>query len=141
MLIQENQILNLSPILEVISCGKPSRELQTGIYEIGHFGMSNWPFGYERGTKLSIAPYGVCDTVDQILAACPELQADLKRQFVITVTPVVKNEQPSEGGWRWHKWGPYIGTKTPKQEYLIDEEDIDSVLVYHIYEKETHQEN
>ena len=33
-------------------------------------------------------------------------------------------------GWRWHKWGPYIGTQDPQCEYLADEPEIKEVFVY-----------
>ena len=36
--------------------------------------------------------------------------------------------------WRWHKWGPYIGTKEPKCEYLYDEPEIDKVVIFELYE-------
>jgi hypothetical protein len=38
------------------------------------------------------------------------------------------------GGWRWHKWGPYIGTQEPKCEYIHDEPEIEEVFTYHVYE-------
>jgi hypothetical protein len=38
------------------------------------------------------------------------------------------------GGWRWHKWGPYIGKGEPTTEYLDDEDGFaDGVYVYHFY--------
>lgn len=40
------------------------------------------------------------------------------------------------GGWRWHKWGTYIGTLDPQCEYLDDEdfgEDFKYVLCFHLY--------
>jgi hypothetical protein len=37
------------------------------------------------------------------------------------------------GGWRWHKWGEYIGTGQPTTEYLDDEEKFnDGIYTYHI---------
>ena len=53
--------------------------------------------------------------------------------IVISVTEMRKDEQPEDGGWRWHKWGEYIGKQEPKCEYLYDEPNIDSVYVFHIY--------
>ena len=139
MLISEYTILkNVDPILRIIAeaCGhfETSREIRKGIYEIGHFGSSSFLKGYEQYPGLSINAYGVCDSVEQILAACPELE-NSDRKFVVTVTPIIRDQEPKQGGWRWHKWGPYIGTKKPQHEYLCDETDIDKVLVFHIYEK------
>lgn len=78
--------------------------------------------------------YGVCDNSHQVLKRYPELLADLDRIFVVKMTPIFKDEQPEYGGWRWHKWGQYIGDKNPQCEYIYDEEDIDMVFCYHIYE-------
>jgi hypothetical protein len=140
MLIDEPRVLVRDPILEMIGSANGNRQssrLQQGIYQITHFGSSHFlRDGYEEYPEdLPVNCYGVCDTVEQLLAACPELEGDPERQFVVTLTPVLKANQPDEGGWRWHKWGPYIGTHTPTTEYLCDEPDIDGVLIYSIYEK------
>lgn len=78
--------------------------------------------------------YGVCDTVEQFLSRYKKGLSESERKFVIGFTEVVKSEQPERGGWRWHKWGPYIGDKTSHYEYLYDEPDIESVFCYHVYE-------
>ena len=139
MLINEPKALELDFIANIIGQvngnTESPREIQTGIYQRPDFGSSHFLPGYrEYVRKLSIASYGVCDNPDQILEQCPELQ-DENRQFVITLTPVIKKNQSSEGGWRWHKWGLYIGKHKPQCEYLYDEPKIDEVFVYHIYEK------
>ena len=82
-----------------------------------------------------IGCYGVCDHYQQILDKCPLLVESKERKFVITITSVKRANEPSGGGWRWHKWGEYIGSKNPQCEYLYDEKDIEEVFVYHIYEK------
>lgn len=78
--------------------------------------------------------YGVCDSVRQVLDKVKPLY-DPKREFVVLFTPVMRHNQSSEGGWRWHKWGEYIGNKDSQCEYLYDEPNIDGVLIYHIYER------
>jgi hypothetical protein len=75
--------------------------------------------------------YGVCDSPEQVLAKWPQLATD-PRRFVVLFGEIRKEDQPEQGGWRWHKWGEYIGTKEPQYEYLADEEDIDSVLIFQI---------
>ena len=58
-----------------------------------------------------------------------------ERPFVVGFTKVVKAEEPWDGGWRWHKWGEYIGDKTPECEYIVDEgPDITEVYCYSICE-------
>jgi len=79
--------------------------------------------------------YGVCDNYKQILNLYPEL-IENNTNYIVLMTPVFKEHQSSTGGWRWHKWGPYIGDKNPICEYLYDEPDINLVFVYNIYEVE-----
>jgi len=75
--------------------------------------------------------YGVCDDWSQVVEQAPSLLTD-SRKFVIFIGEVVRAEQPEWGGWRWHKWGPYIGTKNPQHEYLYHDRDIDRVFCYRI---------
>ena len=138
MLISERAVMLRHPILTIVaeSNGRSgnTEELRTGVYEIGHFGSSNFMSDYESYPETTVGPYGVCDTVEQLLAACPELEAP-GREFVVTVTTIRKANEPSSGGWRWHKWGEYIGTQEPQCEYIHDEPNIEEVLVFHIYER------
>ncbi len=121
---------------------QPSRVID-GVYLIGHFGGSHVMQGYEHYPNLEdgngeyFGSYGVCDNYSQILDKCPELLGSSDREFTITLTEIRRDSEPPDGGWRWHKWGEYIGSKTPTREYLHDEPDIDVVFVYHIYEKRT----
>jgi hypothetical protein len=79
------------------------------------------------------ADYGVCDRWEQIVERWPEL-VDSERRLVISMTEMRREHQSPEGGWRWHKWGEYIGTQEPTHEYLYDEKHIDSVFTFHIME-------
>lgn len=80
--------------------------------------------------------YGVSDNIAQIKDYLQrEGITDTEDAYVVFVTPIIKEEQPEHSGWRWHKWGEYIGTKTPKHEYIYDEEDdIPFVLVFCVYQ-------
>jgi len=111
-----------------------------GLYKRGSFGSHPF-FDYETfpealGTHPVhwLEPYGVCDTAQQVLDIYPILQKDEDRAFIVMFTPVLKVNQSSDGGWRWHKWGSYIGKENPECEYLYNE-DIEGVFVYHIYER------
>jgi hypothetical protein len=86
---------------------------------------------------LPISHHGVCDDLGQLLKACPLLEKSKDREFLISCYPIFKSEEPERDGWRWEKWGPYIGTKTPKADYLYDEPEIDMVVVYYIHERRT----
>lgn len=145
MLVDEATVTWPDPILGMVAQVNKrgaSERITQGIYEIGHFGSSHWLPNFEHWPQLPdkfdrISPlgcFGVCDNVEQIIARCPELVTS-PRQFLITVHRVVRSEQEPDGGWRWHKWGDYIGVHSPTTEYLYDEPEIEQVLVFHIYEK------
>lgn len=53
--------------------------------------------------------------------------------YLIRFYPVFNHHDGKIGGWRWHKWGPYLGKHTPKCEYLDEEKNIDYVLLWHLY--------
>lgn len=100
-------------------------------------GEINWDYirkCIEEG-KESKDNYGVCDNYQQVLDYYPELN-NLNRKFVLSLYKISKKNQPKNGGWRWHKWGKYIGNQNPRQEYIYDEPEIEEVIVYHIYEIE-----
>lgn len=116
--------------------GVETKKLATGVYEIGHFGSSRWPSGRALNDDgfEKWGSSGVCDNYEQVIAHHPEVN-DPETKYVITLTPVIKADQSAYGGWRWHKWGEYIGVHTPQHEYLYNEDDtIQVVYCYHIYE-------
>ena len=51
-------------------------------------------------------------------------------KLVLLMTPHVNTKDCRWGGWRWHKWGEYIGVHEPQHEYLSYEKGIDYVLSY-----------
>jgi hypothetical protein len=128
----------MNPLLAVISGGKRTKRLQVGVYECGHFSFElefrgRQVYDLDFPDTGEIGNCGVCDSVPQLLAALPKSVIEGPGEYVIAVTPIVRAEQPAEGGWRWHKWGEYIGTRKPTTEYLHDEPEIERVLVYHVY--------
>ena len=146
----------LSMLASMDSRSPDPKEERVGIYHIDHFGSSDFLRSFEHYPDfdpiavtdnmpaqvkedayegmVSRDGYGVCDSVEQLLAHFPELEAP-GSEFVVTLTELHKADQPSSGGWRWHKWGPYIGTHEIQCEYLYNEVGIESVLIYHIYER------
>ena len=127
-----NKINNLIAVINGNSIETINHEI--GIYEIGHFSFNHMIKTKEEYPVLkNIQCYGVCDDYKQILKKEPMLQKS-NRKFVISITPIEKNKQESNGGWRWHKWGPYIGKQKPTCEYLYDEPIIEKVYCYHIFE-------
>jgi hypothetical protein len=134
MLIDEPMVLRPDPILLFMADGFAGERLETGCYRIGHFGCSGFLDGYDDYPELSLGPYGVCDSLEQLKQRVPELH-DPSRKFVVTLTEVRKCDQPESGGWRWHKWGEYIGDHEIQREYLYHEPVIERVFCFQIYEK------
>lgn len=80
-----------------------------------------------------LTSYGVADSVEQVKERYAKVIANPDVQVCIALMPIFKSHEPEQGGWRWHKWGEYIGTQNPQCEYLYNEPDIDVVLCFHVY--------
>ncbi len=142
-------LINLTPIQsEIDRCRKIAKEhnfeytpqsdpkwlQETGIYQSSMaFNFPDYEFeelkeGLSHEEKyMSVAPkvtYGVADNIEQIKEYYKEEIADSTRKFFIHLTPVWQRKENAGkgGGWRWHKWGEYIGKLDPKCEYLDDED-------------------
>lgn len=118
-----------------------SERLEQGVYLSTHFNFEcnfrkqNYDLDYPEfpDDETEFNAYGVCDGLLNLKAKLPREVLDGPRKFVISLCEIRKDEQPENGGWRWHKWGPYIGTQTPTTEYLSDEPEINRVFTYHVY--------
>lgn len=78
-----------------------------------------------------INEYGVVDTPEQLLSLY-DFNSD-SRKLAISFVLLEKENMEPRGGWRWHKWGEYLGTQDPQCEYLYDEPVIEKVCVFHIH--------
>lgn len=121
----------------------PRLLLETGIYQMRGFNFMKQEFNenikdyglndhlYTPGKGFSenyqedyIQEYGVADSIEQIKKLYEKQINDPNKKYIITVTRVdqeIKNKGKG-GGWRWHKWGKYIGNLDPQYEYLDDED-------------------
>jgi hypothetical protein len=122
---------------EDLSKGDFFEQYTTGVYR--HDGYKfNFNQFIENNTNNNImnewAGYGVCDNYQQVLNYYKDLFNNSDKKQVIVLCTVRRNDQESSGGWRWHKWGRYIGNQNPQHEYLYDDTHIDLVYCYHIYE-------
>lgn len=90
------------------------------------------PFQFKDRDGNWFSEYGVCDTPEQLLEKI-DLESP-KEKFVVFYVQIRRKEQPMDGGWRFHKWGPYIGNHEIEHEYLYDQKDINVVYTYHIYQ-------
>ena len=113
------------------------KHYQIGVYLNDAYKFNFDSFIYDNPANFmrneSVA-YGVCDDYKQVLEHYKDLLNDLDKNYVIGLSSVKRSDEPETGGWRWHKWGPYIGTQNPQHEYLYDDTHIDVVYCYHIYE-------
>lgn len=79
--------------------------------------------------------FGVVDHWSQL--PIKQLDAD-PRSLLVFLGRHVRAEQPERGGWRWHKWGPYLGVHAPENsteyEYLYDATDVVEVWSYCVVE-------
>lgn len=68
--------------------------------------------------------YGVADNIEQIKEYYKRQIENKNEKYIISLSPVFqdKENKGKEDGWRWHKWGPYIGELDSKYEYLDDED-------------------
>ncbi len=120
--------------IEYVPQSDPNFLVETGIYQSAcAFNFSKEEFKelqdlsyedkYEIFNNYEKVVYGVADNVEQIKEYYKEEVADLTRKYAISVTPVWQEKQNKGkgGGWRWHKWGEYIGKLNPQHEYLDDE--------------------
>ena len=99
--------------------------------------MAYYCNGYEkkhREVRRDIRKYwyfGVADNIEQVIDFYNKNEYGLfSGNHVISYFEVRKTP---DCGWRWHKWGPYIGTQEPQCEYLADEPVIEKVICFSIY--------
>lgn len=99
------------------------------------FGWVPAPMAHSYGSWSPTAPYafGVCDTWQQVLKATRI--AERPGAYFLHVAPMQRTDQPQIGGWRWLTWGPYIGTREPRGQYLYDEPEIEEVLVFTVFRR------
>ncbi len=86
----------------------------------------------EKSTILRPRQYGVCDSPEHFLKKYP------KFDDFIWFCPVWKSKQSESGGWRWHKWGVYVGEHEDLPEYLYDS-DVEVQYLFKIGDKEPQQ--
>lgn len=90
-------------------------------YELKHIPISDWK-------QYDDLPFGVCDNASQILKYFAP-----KNDEIVLMVPVIRDWEPEMGGWRWHKWGSYIGVQNLSHEYIYNDKDIDVVFCFTVY--------
>lgn len=134
-------------LLSFMSNGKPPHVAGPGLIEIGHFNAEQewtvgpWyrieerdevmagdgPFGFKAGEDR-IHVSCVADSIDQWKGRYAEKVEALDQSVCAFFTHVAKEPENRGrgGGWRWHKWGEYVGEGDPRREYLDDEEGFEN---------------
>lgn len=100
-----------------------------GIYEVGLNNKALKSIKCKTDWEHYHKYIGVADDTNQIVEYMEKTGFS---NCVVFITPIYKDQQTPTGGWRWHKWGQYIGKHKITSEYLYDEPDIDQVLVWEI---------
>lgn len=98
----------------------------------------NWDDRYKIFPNYEKITYGVADNIEQIKEYYKDEVADTEKKYCLALTPVwqEKENKGKGGGWRWHKWGEYIGKLNPQCEYLDDEDfgdDFQYVITFTLY--------
>lgn len=107
--------------------------------EIRDLIVNDWPRFDDMSTKYDgdqwFSSYGVVDHWSQLPLTA--LDAD-PRNLLVYLGRHRRADQSSDGGWRWHKWGPYLGVHSPETstdfEYLHDAADVVEVWSYCVVE-------
>ena len=87
----------------------------------------------ESNTKFHLNSYGVCDSPEQLYPYIKFLDT-LDKKYAVFFTEMNKEDQSEEGGWRWEKWGEYVGKQKPMCQYLYDEPLINRVYIFSVME-------
>ena len=102
-----------------------------GVYEVDlnfdnviaeFYPNSDQPFIYE-------CAYGLCDNYQQAINTFSKY-ANSENKYCLFVTPIYREDQPEKYGFRYHKWGDYIGTQWFQHTYLYDDKHIDVIYSF-----------
>lgn len=132
---------DMALILGMIGAGNgpitPDR-IGEGMYLCGHWSIDQLGVQIREHwretppTWPEFEEYGVCDTPEQAVEKLG--LRDRPEKLFVSFVKITRGSQPRDGGWRWHKWGSYIGNKEPQCEYIHDEPEIEEVYTFHVYE-------
>lgn len=139
-------------VLGVVGQGDPSPTpvpgLPDGYYMIRHFSadpLANvegiWKYLQDQEEKWWSDPDHWYQRLHEAIGCGDSFVCDSPQQFYerhhaaleeivpfdvsVWFTHVAKNPVSEGGGWRWRKWGEYIGDGEPTREYLDDEPEFD----------------
>lgn len=81
-------------------------------------------FKYFAKKGIDKVQFGVADNIEQIKEYYADEIKDPNEKFAISLRYIYqdKGNAGQYDGWRWCKWGPYIGTLNSQCDYLDDED-------------------
>ena len=104
------------------------------LYRVHDYGVADNATQVIRHLDKSLKSYFFGNSLDEefyLGMSLVKTDRELSRlQASTTDDAACEYEDCSWGGWRWHKWGEYIGVHEPQHEYLSYEKGIDYVLSY-----------
>ncbi len=117
-------------------------KIDQGMYIVGHWNVEEMVVGDEVRKRWNeekyVSPpfpeFGVVDYPHQLLEVV-DLHTIPEKVFV-TFVKIERDQSNANigGGWRWHKWGDYLGIQNPQCEYIDDEPDIECVYTFSVHE-------
>lgn len=125
------------PMMTLLAGGKPVLPTEfDGVYLVP-LQFPGAMFGHLKrediaGIGTHPANHFVADSPKQFMDRFGSVLDALPQNLAVFCTIIQKAEEPESGGWRWHKWGEYVGDFTPTTEYLYDEPIIQQVTIIHI---------
>lgn len=123
--------MGMSPELSMLVGDVTPKQVTTGVYSDAGFNTRRLSSQIDERDYDSCF-YGVADNYAQIIEKFPEITAE-GTKYVITYQRLNKDEQSPDGGWRWTKWGEYIGDQDPQHDYLYWEPEIESIIVFNVF--------
>ena len=138
MLTNLNAFVNHPTVKNIFTGGYLSEDLNEGDRVLAGATGCRGNYTYEKSyfDIGELNSYGVIDSPEQFREKFEPLLANHSSQITVFFYHVEKypENKGNRGGWRWHKWGPYLGDGNPEYEYLDDEDGFDEgVYVFHMY--------
>ena len=85
---------------------------------------------YQHNDETNIDKYFEGENLVQFMDAMEKQNCEYG--FVLLLTPIVNEHNGEWGGWRWCRYGEYIGHHKIKHEYLNDEKGVDFVFTWEL---------
>ena len=76
--------------------------------------------------------YGIVDSPEQFCELYETRLTESEHGFIVELQDIFRCHQPPNGGFRYHKHGPYLGKQSLESEYLYDDEHINKVCLFGI---------